>query len=98
MAEGEQIGPRRIRWERWTAVPMFIVAAAFITAYSFLVLMPELPIGWVAFLLGVIFLTWAASLVDFLVRLALSPHHRWAFVRHNLLDLLAVIMPFFRAF
>ncbi|MET0974788.1 MAG: ion channel [Leifsonia sp.] len=98
MADVEAVGPARARWERVTTVPMFVVAAAFIAAYSLLVLLPDASGGVVAVLVVIIALTWVATAVDYIVRLVLSRHHRWSFVRHNVLDGLGVIFPFFRAF
>ncbi|MEJ3403455.1 ion channel [Rathayibacter sp. YIM 133350] len=92
------ISPRRQRWERASAIPMFIVTVAFIAVYSFLVLAEQFPGPSRPVAAVVLAVSWLAFLVDFVVRLVLSPGHRWLFVRYNLLDLFAVIIPLFRAF
>ena len=98
MSTKERIGPRRAAWEKATAWPMLIIALVFLIAYSIHVLAPDEADPWRPLLVGVLVLCWAAFAIDYVVRLALSPHGRWAFIRHNLADLAAVFLPVFRVF
>lgn len=94
------IGPRRARYEQLTAVPMLVVAAAFLVFYSVFVLAPDVDIDpalrTVSFVILIV--AWIVFVFDYVVRLVLSRGHRWTFVRGNPIDLLAVFLPAFRAF
>lgn len=90
---------RREHWERVTAVPLVVLGATFIVSYSIWVLMPVRP-DWLSALLLLDFaLSWLAFLIDYVVRITLTPRgRRWEFVRRNPIDLLSILLPMFRAF
>ena len=89
---------RRERWEAVTTVPLVVLGAGFILFYSLFVLLPN-DGQWLHTLVGVeLLVTWVVFLIDYLVRLLLTPRGmRWRFVRGNPIDLLSVILPLFRA-
>lgn len=89
---------RRDRWEARTAVPMAVLGVVFLVAYAVLVLDNGTP-DWVNRLLeGVLIAMWAVLLLDFVVRIVLTPRGRRAhFVFTRPLDLLSVLLPVFRA-
>lgn len=89
---------RRERWEAVTTVPLVVLGAGFILFYSLFVLLPD-DGQWLHTLVGVeLLVTWVVFLVDYVVRLLLTPRTlRWRFVRGNPIDLLSVILPVFRA-
>jgi voltage-gated potassium channel len=95
----EVAAPRRRRWEAVTTVPLVVLGIAFIVAYSMMALNPSPP-GWLGNLLWTVLIaTWVAFLIDIVVRIALTPRGvRWNFLRHNMIDVLSVILPVFRAF
>jgi voltage-gated potassium channel len=89
----------RSRWENRTTVPLFVLGAAFIVAYSFIVLVLDMPVWLTVVTRGLLVFAWVAFAVDYAVRLALTQAgERATFVRSNLFDLLSVFMPIFRAF
>ncbi|MFT4282779.1 potassium channel family protein [Microbacterium sp.] len=87
-------GERLARWERAVEWPLTIAAVAFLGAYAAQILARSHgAIQGIAEV--VLWVTWAAFVVDYLVRLTLAvPRGRW-FVRH-LLDLAIVLLPVFR--
>ena len=96
-ARGER-SDREITWERYTTVPMIVLSFLFILSFSILVL-DDLkffaPIEKV--LIGIILFVWAAFWVDYCARFTLSTNKR-SFFRHNLIDLISLIIPFARPF
>ncbi len=91
---------RRLRWERVMTWPLLVLGAAFIVAYSVLVLDEgELDPAWRNTMLLTAAVTWLVFGIDYLVRLVVTPMRwRWHFVTHSLIDLLSVLIPLFRAF
>ncbi|WP_056010136.1 MULTISPECIES: potassium channel family protein [unclassified Leifsonia] len=89
---------RRKRWESFTTIPLVVLGVGFIVFYSIYVLVPDAA-PWLRVVLGVeLIATWAVFVIDYLVRLLLTPRtRRWMFVRQNPIDLLSVILPLFRA-
>lgn len=87
-------GPRIERWQRATDGLLTTAAILFLIAYATQILAD--PSGVVAAVCEVIlYVTWAAFLIDYVVRLAIVEHRgRW-FVRH-LLDLAIVVLPMLR--
>lgn len=87
-------GAKHDRWVKVTEWPLTLASVVFIAAYALQVISrPAGPVGLIAN--AVIWVVWAAFLVDYVVRLTLAEHRgRW-FVRH-LLDLLIVLLPVFR--
>lgn len=87
-------GERLARWERAVEWPLTIAAVVFLGAYAAQILARSH--GAVQGIAEVVlWATWAAFVVDYLVRLTLAvPRGRW-FVRH-LLDLVIVLLPVFR--
>ncbi|MEF3404392.1 potassium channel family protein [Agromyces sp. CCNWLW203] len=91
--------PRRFAWERRTTVPLVVLGAVFIAAYSVYVLAPWIPRGPDAWLFWVLVVTWAVFIADIVVRVVLTPHGgRWAFLWTHPVDVLSAIVPVFRAF
>jgi voltage-gated potassium channel len=71
------------------------LALAFLTAYAAPILQPSLPPSAVQSANTVQWFTWAVFAVDYVVRLNLARDRRY-FVRHNPLDLAAVLLPLLR--
>ena len=89
---------KRTRWEDVTRTPLVVLGVLFIVAYSADVLVPrQTPVlngTWFVLLL----LGWIAFAADYIVRLSLTPRgQRGSFVAHNVIDLLSVFIPVFRA-
>lgn len=87
--------PRLQRWTNRTELPLLILAIAFLGAYAWPILQPDLPTFWEHVCLSVQLLGWAAFAADYTVRLLLSPSRR-QFVQHNLLDLAVIVLPMLR--
>ncbi len=85
----------RQEYERVTQWPLVGLAVLFVVAYAWRVLGVGLP-SWASTLLDAVTLVvWPVFLLDYLVRLGLA-EHRWAFVRRNWIDGLAVLLPLLR--
>ncbi|GAA2145124.1 potassium channel family protein [Arthrobacter humicola] len=78
-------------WQKYSEWPLVGAAFLFLAAYSILVIV-EPPAPYATLLTLVIWSTWAAFGVDYIVKLVLAPHRgRW-FIRHPM-DLLMVVLP-----
>ena len=89
---------KRTRWEHATSPILLVLGIGFIVAYSIYVLWVPLPDQLSTAVWVVLSVSWAALAVDYLVRLVLTPRgQRGHFVGHNLIDLLSVLIPLFRA-
>ena len=101
-AEGERVtdarSPREIDYERWTTLPMIFLSFIFLLAYSVLILddlrFSNIFTVVLAFALVAI---WGIFIVDYFVRLGLAANKR-TFVRHNILDMSSMVIPFLRPF
>ncbi|MET1022343.1 MAG: potassium channel family protein [Arthrobacter sp.] len=81
-------------WRKYSEWPLIAAAFLFLAAYSILIIV-EPPAPYEAVLVVVIWSTWAAFGVDYIVKLVLAPQPgRW-FIRHPL-DLLMVVLPVMR--
>lgn len=82
------------RFERYTAVPMLVLALAFIP----LLLIPlfvTLSPGWERTFFALDWFIWAAFAVEYVIRLYLAPR-KLQFVRRNVVDLIVVVLPLLR--
>lgn len=82
-------------YERASEWPLIGIAVAFLVAYAWPILDPNLPTGLADFLATVTMVVWVVFGLDYLTRLYLAPG-RWAFVRGHPLDLLVLALPMFR--
>jgi voltage-gated potassium channel len=82
------------RFEQYTALPMLVLALAFIPllVIPFLV---DLSAGWEVTFLALDWFIWAAFAVEYLIRLYLAPR-KLEFMRRNMIDLLVVVLPLLR--
>ncbi len=86
----------RARWEHATSIPLTIAALAFLAAYAWPILDPSIKGGTTQVVVDLtLATTWVLFVVDYAVRFALSAH-RGRFVRGNLFDLGAVLLPILR--
>ncbi|RYP84614.1 potassium channel protein [Nocardioides guangzhouensis] len=84
---------RRIRWESRTSLPLTVASLIYLVAYAWPILDPSVrdrPVFDI-----VIGAAWALFLVDYVARLYLS-RRRAAFMRGNIVDLGAVVLPMLR--
>jgi len=90
--------PRRVAWERVTAMPLAVLGVAFIVAYSVFVLVVDVDSFWHTPLIVTLLLSWVVFLVDVIVRIVLTPRgDRWWFVFRHPIDVLSGLVPLFRA-
>ncbi|PFG42157.1 voltage-gated potassium channel [Isoptericola jiangsuensis] len=94
-AGGDGAGDRFARWERAVEWPLLVVALLFLVAYAVPVAFPDVPAAVRTACSGVLWLTWVAFVVDYGVRLVLTPR-RWHFVRTHPLDLAVIALPLLR--
>lgn len=83
------------RWEAATTRPLDILGLVFLVDFAMQRLVPDGPAWWKPSLTIISVLVWAAFVIDYVVRLALSPD-RWQFFRTHPLDLLMVLLPALR--
>lgn len=92
------VRPTRSAYDRWVAAttrPLDILGLVFLIDFLIGRLVPDGPAWWEPSLTVVSVLVWVAFVIDYVVRLALSPH-RWAFVKQHPLDLVMVLLPMLR--
>ena len=83
-------------WERWSSLPLAVLALVYLALYALEVLADFTP----AALFDVVLVNdiiWGIFIVDFIVRFAIS-HDKWRFVKRNMVELISLLLPFFRAF
>ena len=83
-------------WERWSTAPLAILALLYLGLYSVEVLGHLPPAIFFDFVI-VSDIIWAIFIIDFVVRFFLSPA-KIPFLKRNAIELVALILPFFRAF
>ncbi len=83
------------QWERRSEVPLLLLAVAFLVAYVWPVLDPELPRDARSFLDVVSWTVWAAFAVDFAIRIALADR-RGSYILRHWYDVLLVAIPLLR--
>jgi voltage-gated potassium channel len=83
------------RWDKATQYPLLVLGLAFLVAYAFPIVDPEIPRQLHDFFGDIEVITWAAFALDFVVRFA-TAERRWHFVRTHPLDLAAVVLPVLR--
>lgn len=89
---------RRLAWEASTSTWLAVLGTAFLVAYSVLVLLPDLEGPLLLLTAVVLVATWVVFAIDMLARVVLSDRGRRArFLVTHPLDLLALVMPLFRA-
>jgi voltage-gated potassium channel len=97
--EKETDRTRRTRWQEVTRVPLLLGSAAFLLAYSWLILNRERHTWADLVFLIVLLVVWASFVVDAIVRLVLTARHeRGSYLRHHRIDMLSAIIPILRPF
>lgn len=83
-------------WERWSTVPLAILAILYLVLYSYEVL-GHLPPALFFDFVVISDIIWGVFIIDFVARFILSPE-KIPFLKRNAIELVALILPFFRAF
>lgn len=83
------------RWEHKAEWPMAAIALVFLAAYAIPIIWPGVSDSTKRACVTVMIVSWAAFGVDYAARLWLAEDRR-RFVRRNLLDLAAIVLPFLR--
>lgn len=84
------------RWERHSTIPLAVLALVYLTLYAFEVLADMEP----ALLFDLVLVNdiiWGVFALDFVIRLVIA-HDKLRFLRRNVVELISLILPFFRAF
>ena len=84
------------KWERHSAIPLAALALLFLLLWSLQVLLHLTPIEWDA-LEAVNMFIWGLFILDFVVRFSYHTD-KVKFMRNNVIELLALLLPAFRAF
>jgi voltage-gated potassium channel len=83
------------RWERRSEIPLLLLALAFLVAYAWPVLDPQLDPDVRTFLGVASWTVWAAFAADFAVRLVLA-EQRWSYARRHWYDVALIVLPMLR--
>ena len=83
-------------WERWSTIPLAILALLYLALYSIEVLGNLAPVLFLDFVV-VSDIIWGIFVVDFLARFVLS-NQKGRFLKANAIELISLVLPFFRAF
>ncbi|MDP3969096.1 MAG: potassium channel family protein [Nocardioides sp.] len=83
------------RWERRSEVPLILLALAFLVAYAWPVLDPQLDADVLGFLRVLTWAVWVAFAADLLVRLVLAENRR-RYALHHWYDVALVALPLLR--
>jgi voltage-gated potassium channel len=82
-------------WERRTEIPLLLLAVAFLVAYAWPVLDPNLHPDVLTTLNVLSWTVWGAFAVDLVVRLVLA-QRRWEYARRHWYDVALVVIPLLR--
>ena len=83
------------KWDRITGVPLLVLAFVFLAFYAAPIINPELDPKLVAFLDVSQTVIWALFVIDFVGRFTLA-EKKLPFLKRNVIELIAVVLPFFR--
>lgn len=83
-------------WERWSTIPLAVLALLYLALYSIEVLGNLAPVLFLDFVV-VSDIIWGIFVVDFLARFILS-NQKARFLKANAIELISLVLPFFRAF
>jgi voltage-gated potassium channel len=83
------------KWDRATGVPLLILAFVFLAFYATPIINPDLDPRVVAFLDVSQTVIWALFVIDFVGRFTLA-EKKVPFLKRNVIELIAVVLPFFR--
>jgi len=83
-------------WERWSTIPLAILALLYLGIYSIEVL-GDLPSLLFLDFVVVSDIIWAIFIIDFIGRFILTPR-KMRFLKTNAIELVSLLLPFFRAF
>ena len=83
------------KWDRATGVPLLILAFVFLAFYATPIINPDLDPKVVAFLDVSQTAIWALFVIDFVGRFTLA-EKKVPFLKRNVIELIAVVLPFFR--
>jgi voltage-gated potassium channel len=86
---------RGARWDQRAELPLAAAAIAFLVAYAWPILQPDISPGWKSLCDWVIAVTWALFVLDYVMRLVLSAQ-RWSFFWRHLPYLAMVALPVLR--
>ncbi|MEV6271718.1 potassium channel family protein [Kribbella sp. NPDC051936] len=83
------------RWERKSEIPLLLLAVAFLVAYAWPVLDPQLDPDLVTTLNVASWTVWLAFAIDFAVRMILADD-RWPYARSHWYDVALIALPMLR--
>lgn len=87
----------RVRaWEKWSTIPLAILALVYLALYAVEVLAELPPAIFFDFVL-ISDIIWAIFIIDFIVRFSLT-HQKAKFLQRNVIELISLVLPMFRAF
>lgn len=83
------------KWDRITGIPLLILAFVFLGFYAAPIINPDLNPQLVAFLEVSQTVIWVLFVIDFVGRFILA-EKKIPFLKRNIIELIAVVLPFFR--
>jgi voltage-gated potassium channel len=85
-----------VRWEKHSAIPLAVLALTFLGLWAAQVLLDLTTLEW-DIIEGLILTIWVAFVIDFSVRLWFH-EDKAKFLKSNIIELLALLVPAFRSF
>jgi voltage-gated potassium channel len=98
MLEGGETAETASKLERWASAtewPLMVAAVAFLAAYAWPILDPDLSAGALLVCAAATWVAWAVFALDYVARVALATDKRRYVVRH-LHDLAVIVLPLLR--
>lgn len=83
------------KWDRVTGIPLLVLAFVFLAFYAAPIINPDLDPQLIAFLDVSQTVIWALFIIDFVGRFTLA-EKKLPFLKRNVIELIAVVLPFFR--
>ncbi|MFF9851945.1 potassium channel family protein [Streptomyces litmocidini] len=96
MRDRPLIPPAQERWDRRMETPLTVTALVYLATYAVRILGHGLSEAVLDLCLALTYASWAAFVVDYVVRVRLSGLGLLRFVRHHFLDTVVVILPLLR--
>jgi len=84
-----------LQWERVTQWPLVVAAFLFLAAYAIPIIWPQIDHWLLNYTNHIVIATWVLFGIDYVARLTLAKD-KATFFRHNIVDLLSIVLPLFR--
>ncbi len=84
-----------IRYEKFSLYPLVALGVVFVVCYALPIVQPDINPLVNGLAEDTLIVVWVIFIVDYVFRLIMS-RHRWEFIKSNVVDLVAIVVPAFR--